>query len=450
MAAASTAQRVRRALIDPTGGAAPRLAWLVAAAAGTAGCFSDRGLAIEIDVAGTGATSVELFLGKTACDASDASDNPGIDCKAIAPPPAGSAPLRGSIWFRDDLAVDKVQVTGPRVTFPLRADTTTTLPIVIAVGLTQDDHPVGVATLHDVTIPAGNAQVLATALVPAGPVQPAAPEAAVEDRVQVWRKTMPASSCVVAEHWEGGAATRSFVVPVQDPDCDDIVVDDCNPAAYLGMTDPGTAARPDCFVKTPACVLGSRACTDGSATRTGACGPQHDATICVPDAFCTCTGDIGDMCWQDLARAMPLAVPVIDCSVATTSIAPFTVCPGPGQDTATIPLDDHFTQDEACGTPTIASSSLLGFDSSASFGGAEMELSSPRKPCNFSITWKDGTRMSGDPADVGAVRIQTPTGALVLPIVLHFHPTVDNCQGPQFTCTVMDIATDGVWSCAAP
>jgi len=426
-----------------------RLASLAAAVAGVTGCFSDRGLAIQIDVAGTGATSVELFLGKAACDASGASDGPGIDCKAIAPPPAGSAPLRGSIWFRDDLAVDAVQVTGPQVAFQLRADTATTLPIVIAVGFTQGDHPVGVATLHDVTIPTGNARVLRTALVPASAVQPAAPQAPVEDRVQVWRKTTPASSCVVAEHWEGGAATRSFVVPVQDPDCDDAVVDDCDPAAYLGTTDPGTAARPDCFAKTPACVLGSRACTDGNATRTGACGPQHNATICVPDQFCACT-DIDGACWQQQVRTAPGAVPVIDCSVATTQIAPLTVCPGPGQDTAAIQLDGHFAQDAACGTPTIASSSLLGFGSSASFGGAVMELTSPKKPCNFSITWKSGARAAGEPADFGAVRIQTATGALVLPIVLRFHPTVNSCLGPQFTCSLMDVATDGVWSCAAP
>jgi hypothetical protein len=429
----------------------------VAATAGTAGCFSDRGLAIEIDVAGTEATAVELFLGKTACDASDANDNPGIDCKAIAPPSAGSAPLRGSIWFRDDLAVDAIPVTGPRVTFPLRADTTTTLPIVIAVGLipsshlNQVDQLVGVATLHDVTIPAGNAQVLATALVPAGPVQPAAPKAAIEDRVQVWRKTMPVSSCVVAEHWESGAVTRSFVVPAQDPDCDDFVADDCNPAAYRGMTMPGTASRPDCFApQAAACVLGSRACTDGSATRTGACGAQRDDTTCVPDRFCACTDGIAGTCWQDQIRTMPLAVPIIDCSVATTQVAPLTVCPGTDQDTAMIALDAHFTQDQSCGTPTIASSSLLGFGSSASFGGAVMDLTSPRKPCNFSITWKSGVRTAADPVDVGAIRLQTQSGALVLPLVLRFHPTINNCVGPQLTCTLTDAATDGVWSCAAP
>ncbi|HEX3759419.1 MAG TPA: hypothetical protein VHW23_11970 [Kofleriaceae bacterium] len=422
---------------------------LLAAAAATAGCFSDRGLAIEVDVAGTGATSVELFLGKTACDPGDASQNlAGIDCKSIAPPPSGSAPLRGSIWFRDDLAVDAARVSGSRAAFQLRSDTTATVPIVIAVGLTADDRAVGVATLHDVTIPAGSGRVLSTALVPAGAVQPTAPAGtAAQDRVQVWRKTTPPSSCVVAEHWEDGTATRSFVVPSQDPDCDD-VVDECNPAAYLGTGTPGAASRPDCFATQPtACVLGSRACMDGSAVRTGTCGPQHNATICVPDPFCTCTS-IDDACWQDQIRTMPQAMPFIDCSVATTELAPLTVCPGPGQDTTTIELGDHFMA-SACGTATIASSTLLGFGSSATFGGAEMTLASPKKPCNVSMTWKSGARTSADAVDIGAIRIATSTGALILPLVLRFHPTVDACVGPQFSCMLMDsMPDDRVWSCA--
>lgn len=426
---------------------------LASAGAALTGCFSDRGLAIEVDVGGTGATSVELFLGKTACDASD--HPAGIDCKSIAPPPAGSPPLRGSIWFRDDLAVDTVRVTGPRVTFQLRSDTTATLPIVIAVGFTDRDHPVGVATLHDVTIPAGNARVLATALVPAGPVQTTAPAQAVEDRVQIWRKATPPSSCVVAEHWEGGAVTRSFVVPAQDPDCDDVVAE-CNPAAYLGSELPGTAPRPDCFADPTQplqpCALGSRACSDGSATRTGMCGAQRDATICVPDQFCIACDHIDDTCWQDQIRTMPQAVTFIDCSIATTQIAPnsFSFCPLSGQNSTQILLDAHFSPDQTCDTPAIAASALTGFDSSADFGGAQIELSSPREPCNFSITWKSEVRTAPDGIEYGAVRIPTATGAIVIPLVLRFHPTMDGCLGqvPEFTCTPMDALADAVWSCA--
>src|SRR5262249_48189999 len=142
--------------------------------------------------------------------------------------------------------------------------------------------------------------------------QATAPTKAVEDRVQIWHKATPQSSCVVAEHWEGGAATRSFVVPAQDPDCDD-VVDECNPAAYLGSEPPGTAPRPDCFAQQPqACVLGSRGCSDTSPIRTGMCGAQHDAATCVPDKFCACPS-VGDSCWLDQLRTVPQAVPLIDC-----------------------------------------------------------------------------------------------------------------------------------------
>ena len=59
-------------------------------------------------------------------------------------------------------------------------------------------------------------------------------------------------------------------------------------------------------------------------------------------------------------------------------------------------------------------------------------------------------RTASDPVDFGAVRLETASGALVLPLVLRFHPTLNNCVGQQFTCMLTDVATDGVWSCAKP
>src|SRR5262245_60920317 len=72
---------------------------IAVAAAAQAGCFSDRGVAIEVDVGDTGATKVELFLGMTACDRTG--NGAGIACTTIAPPPDGSVALAGAIWFRD-------------------------------------------------------------------------------------------------------------------------------------------------------------------------------------------------------------------------------------------------------------------------------------------------------------------------------------------------------------
>src|SRR5439155_23643665 len=99
--------------------------WRVTAVAGAlaaalaAGCFSDRGLGIEVDVGDTGATKVELYLGKTRCDpTSNAVD---IDCTRIAPPD-GKVALTGNIWFRDDLLPYSAAVNGHTAAFQLRAD----------------------------------------------------------------------------------------------------------------------------------------------------------------------------------------------------------------------------------------------------------------------------------------------------------------------------------------
>src|ERR1051325_50329 len=128
-------------------------AWLALLAA--TGCFSDRGVAIEVDVGATGATSVELFLGKAACAGDD--KQAGIACTTIAPPD-GTTPLDGSIWFRDAAAPYAAAVSGGKAVFQLRADAATTLPIVIAVGFAADataaaKHPVATATLTDLAIP---------------------------------------------------------------------------------------------------------------------------------------------------------------------------------------------------------------------------------------------------------------------------------------------------------
>src|SRR5690349_8399556 len=169
------------------------LAALVALAAG--GCFSDRGVAIHIDVGATGATSVELFLGKAACDSKD--KLAGIACTTIAPPD-GTTPLDGAIWFRDAAAPLTAAVSGGKAVIQLRAGAATTLPIVIAVGFAADataagKHPIATATLHDLAIPVDSARVVTVALTAAAPVvlEPGDTRNLSEDRVMVWRKQSP-------------------------------------------------------------------------------------------------------------------------------------------------------------------------------------------------------------------------------------------------------------------
>lgn len=409
-------------------------------ALGASGCFSDRGVAIEVDVGTTGATSVELYLGTAACDKTNAA---GITCTTIAPPPDGRNALRGDIWFRDALTPYTAAVHGHTATFELRADTATTLPIVLAVGTVAADSQgvrgVGTATLLDLTIPVHSARIITTALVAAGPVVPGQGPAAsaTEDRVLVWSKQTPPSSCVAVEHWVQGKASRVFVVPASDPDCDD-VVPECNPAAYHGTSAVGGAdGPPDCLATDPSglCVLGSLGCVDGGP-RTTACLPQH-RQACVPSQLCGC--DLEGSCTQGKIDGVP-AIPRIVCSVPVA--ADLGVCPDLS---GSVDLGSHYKAG-SCGQPLLGSLQAAGFANNLSFNGAELEIASVGAPCTFAIKSKGGTRPVLPADDHGIVRLETASGALLVPLVLQFH--ADVCLTAQLTCAVMGDDLDSVWSCA--
>jgi hypothetical protein len=429
----------------------------LATALGATACFSDRGLAIEIDVGSTGATSVELYLGKTACASENAS---GIDCKTITPPDSATA-LRGAVWFRDGDARYVSAVTGHTATFQLKADAETELPIVIAVGsITGPPGPraVATATLRDLAIPTRSAQIVTATLVAARPVVPSPVDTSgvTEDRVQVWTRQTSPSACVAVEHWTAGAVARDFVVPAEDPDCDG-VVNECNPSAYLGNEPGGTSPVASCFADSMAngCVLGSLPCSDDGAPAAGSCGPLR-AQVCLPSQFCDCRFGPGPYpyapCLHDQLVG-PLS--------PTLSSVPRVVCMVParlvdnrlsscsGNDRAMIHLDDHVV-DSTCEQPRLVS--LASLDPSdaatkASFGGAMMELSSPSERCSFELSWKAGTHPLPDPRgsvdDDAVIALAGGRGTALLPLVLHF--SLDCAT--DFTCTVDNQSSNTLWNC---
>jgi len=421
-----------------------------------AGCFSDRGLVIEVDVGDSDAVTVELFLGTDVCTPGD---NPaGIDCKTIAPPPpAGPAPMPGKIWFRDNPALEVATVQDHRAIFQLRSDVATTIPMVIAVGMNSrgqgpsqglDPRAIATATLRDVEIPTTAARVLRTTLVPAASVMSPTGPTVAENRVMVWRKTtmtptmVQASSCVVTEHWEAGTATRDFIVPGNDPDCDDVMME-CDPAAFHGAANAGEAARADCLVNEgEGCALGSHGCTDDDVVRDGQCARQHTRT-CVPHAFCDCpTLDPG--CFANQLQAQE--TPRIDCYFPIdTTLA---LCQNNAS--ALIMLDPAWGGTSSCEQPLIGGLTLDRVATSASFDGATLALSSPRDPCSFSITWTSGSRTASDPVSVGAITVPFPGGAVVLPLVVHFDrvPGGDCAGALGSSCQVMTAPDDSVWDCA--
>lgn len=207
------------------------------------GCFSDRGVAIEIDTSGTEAISVELYIGKVSCDSQDP------HCKTITPPGATCA-LQDDSWFRDDAQRYIEPVHGHTATFRLESTTANPLPIVIAVGSNAAGAAVATATLYELVVPVDSGRIVKATLIDAQPLvttQPA-PQNLDQDRVQVW--TNKQTSCVVVEHLRSGSdPKRDSIVPPDDPDCSD------------GKNEGGIATRTYCTsasVTTGACTLGVR------------------------------------------------------------------------------------------------------------------------------------------------------------------------------------------------
>jgi hypothetical protein len=434
---------------------------LLSLAAGAAsGCFSDRGVAIEVDVSATCvthetcATSVELYLGAQACDPK--TNTAGITCASIAPPD-GTFALPGKVWFRDALTPETAEVKNGKATFQLRADTPTTLPIVIAVGKVGSgmvQMGVGTATLHDLTIPTSNARVITTALTPATPAAPSSPRSP-GDHVLFWSKSTPPSSCVMVEHGNETPVTRDFVVPAEDPDCDDVPgvpTPECNPAAFDGTNMVGGARdRPDCFSSSggPACTLGSFGCMDGVPTTNSTCSPPQSQAqrTCIPQGFCaTGCNMFDDACMRNqLAAATPPAR--VECKVPTVlSLGNLGLCINGNQ--ATIDLGAEFSAG-SCPNPQIGALPGTVFDDHHPFGGATMKLSSAARPCQFTVTWTDGTRPKLAMDDVGMLRFEPEAGAtLLLPIVFHFLSPADTCFTTDFQCTYVGAPQDSIWGCA--
>jgi len=423
------------------------------------GCFSDRGVAIEVDVGETGATSVELYIGKEAC----VDNRPaGAGCSTILPPGAPATQGNDNVWFRDDSSRYMADVKGRTATFQLKADKAIKIPFIVAVGSDKPMHPVGTARLSDLEIPINTARIVTTTLINANPVlpRPTDPKNTTDDRVMVWDKASSPSSpssCVVVEHWERGQPVqRDFVVPFEDLDCDGFPnTNDCN-ANASGSTPGGLAPQPNCFGAdtSGACLLGSLGCADSGGTVSGTCAPQnlqHDQeAVCVPSQFCapSCT-NLDPKCPQGLIDDGSSQVPRIECHIPRSVEGNLCV----GDSSAPINLDMFYPLSQKCDQLQLGAfqfTTLSTNSTTHTFGGAVMDLSSLKTPCNFAITWKSGTRNPLDMmADHGMIQLQSGDRVALLPLVLRFEPPA-TCALGQFKCTFAGNMSDSLWACARP
>ncbi len=415
------------------------------------GCFSDRGVSIEVDIGETNATLVELFIGNQKCDRSHPPK--GMSCFGIRPEGVTTL-LPGNISFRDAASDGLLQVKGRTVTLQLKSDPTTTLPIVIAVGFDQNMQPVGTATLTDLEVPSNSARIVTTTLVDTK-------SSGSTDRVIVWpdpsstaSSTTPPNSCVAVQHT---SQDWQFVVPLTDPDCDGLATGDrqeCNANAYLDTTMGGLASTPNCFGvgQLGTCLLGSFPCMDGHGPTSGTCIPQNSqqdqAPVCVPSQFCNLSGCTG---FDDLncLENQIAQTPRIQCQVPTNSEG------GPcmNQNFTTISLDSFYAPTERCDQPLLGGFQFVSLptDPTHTFGIGNnvMGLDSPQARCSVTLTWKSGARTPTDPDEYGVIQLRTGDRITLLPIVFHFLAP-GSCTTPgAFMCPPQG-TLDSLLTCAHP
>ncbi len=257
-----------------------------------------NGAYVSVQVGDKAIDTVVLYLGLDPC-----TDQDQAVC-AITPQGVGSSLAPGSgggSWYRDANNDYSAAVSAGTAHFHIEASAADQTLQLVAVGLSGGRYgtPVASRVLRDVVVPARKAVEIDADL------QRAAPLAASDgqqdqpdgDYVAIWQSQNPAavSDCVVAEHWSGGNATRTFVVPMEDPDCDGYATSDpleCDPLWFDRMTMVARFSDSNCatgqhVANISSCVLGGVPCIDGKGTSAGSgmCDPV-DPTTCVPQAVC--------------------------------------------------------------------------------------------------------------------------------------------------------------------
>ncbi len=270
------------------------------------GCWNDQpGLHLEVRAGGTGATRIELYLATRPC----------TGCANFLKPKDVRTKLPGPVWLLDGDTMARTpstvyDVTAGKVVFDLLPPAAADVDIeyVVAVGYGPEGKVVGVAKLTAVTIPYARAefwkitlddavdQASSTALKPEG------------NRVWVWRRSSAATAdlaaCIGIEHSDGKMIDRTWLVPADDTDCDEVPANlECDRFNYQAMGTSGldkancaTATSTQTVVPAGACLLGGPSCIDGSSE--SSCGPVLPY-VCLPSVVCS-----SPTCRQDLVACV--------------------------------------------------------------------------------------------------------------------------------------------------
>ena len=449
-----------------------------------AACGDDPGRYVIVHVGTTGADHVVLYLGQAPC-----TNLAGDPCPHIAPElaPGVVRPLAidndSSAWFRDDDTRLEQSVSGGTAHFRIVATSADTTLQIIAVGF-AGTTPVASSVIRDVQVRLHQADVVDTTLEATQPVTPAE-EGQQTDHpdgkfLLVWNSTQPPSpsDCVLAESWQGGTATRMFIVPPDDADCDGVPTftsgmtpnpAECNELWYdftgaAHLQDADCATEQHVGLNTTACELGGPACVDGIGPGAGTTCTAITPTICVPGALCQTACAMRQANPPPLSQCAATAIgdsqpfARIDCTVATQGDG--TACPA--TTTLTNPTGGAVNADALFPTSSCTDISFVARDlltgltpsSELDFTGANdarVQIQNQSTPCNFQLQWQDG-HFTATAIAIALFKAENGN-TLLLPLSIQPAPCpVDGMQSDGFHCqlTLTNPAgdTDSIVNCS--
>ncbi|MFN0248310.1 MAG: hypothetical protein ACKV2T_15570 [Kofleriaceae bacterium] len=264
-----------------------------------AGCYDDTpGLRLVIQDPGVGAVTVELFLATRPSMANAIGANAARMNEGRIKLPGDSFYLDGPGDGTTPLTV--LDVVDGKVVWNLQADPDgpSEMKLVVAVAYDAQGEAVGVAKMSDVKVPVNDTVAYVLELQQARQLAPSPNKEPAGLRVWPWRKANAptTAACLGLEHSDGeGRVERIWLVPEDDPDCDEVAVE-CDEFYWrANQSGPVNVGNANCFEGSPVpisgggtlmtdCRLGARACVDGVPP--GTCVAFDQPRYCVANALC--------------------------------------------------------------------------------------------------------------------------------------------------------------------
>ncbi|NVB79045.1 MAG: hypothetical protein HOV81_11655 [Kofleriaceae bacterium] len=425
-------------------------AFLVGATVVLAGCSEPPGISLEIAADDASITTVELFVGEH-CNG----------CPGGMRPPQLS-PKAADLYLVADPRPWTATVEGGVAGIRLESDTDTDVPALVIVGFDANHTPVATRTLYNISIPANDAVLWRTTLLPASPLvdidtaHPRPP--AGTERIKIWQspnQTLP--SCVMVEHWEADRVTRDALLPDGDRDCDAVpMAQECarytpNAVGIAATIDEASCLLP---VATPKsiCMLGGPPCTEAGITPGQECD-YLDEDYCAPLQLCACAP--ADAACITSAIAQGVSSNTLSHLRCTLPVQPDgSICPD--HDPAIAKLDaGAMVQGGSTKCKRIALHDPMslrgGFSDHVQFGTGTFKLTSFDQPCEAAIEWSGMLPLNpGGGASYMFAELELDNGKhLVLPLVIE----PGECARPP-SCAAFriegGITTETMFECTAP